>query len=277
MSEYTEALAALAALPRQLEEQVQRSRRKVEAERARREGEIDAAAAEHREVVKRLEAVLEQVRGEGVDLQSGGGGDELDRASSADPVEYAQQLVGRLEEALRNFRYTAGVLAAEEAKLSEEERWRLAEERRRRERADLRRAEQWERARQGTTGLLLALGAACAVGLGCGFLGSAAVLALPVLAAAAGFGLATGVASTLPALAVQRASGSEPQLPGGPPRESRLAAAGYAGAMLFSSGLGVAIAALLGGVSGLGFGALGLAIAGLLAVTLVWITLPRAK
>lgn len=275
MSEYTEALAELAALPRQLEERIERSRREVEAERARREGEIDAVGREHGEVVARLEAVLKQARAEGVDFADGGA--ERDVASSADPIEYAQQLVGRLEEALRHFRYTRDSLAAEEAKLSEEERRRLAEERRRRERAELRRAEEWERARGGTVGLLVALGAAFAVGLALGLVGSAGVLALTALAAVAGFGLAMGVVSTLPALAVRRASGSEPQLPSAPPRESRLAALGYAAAMLSSCALGLAISALASGASTVGFGGLGLAAGGLLVAALVWAVLPRAK
>jgi len=275
VSEYTEALAELAALPRQLEERIERSRREIEAERARREGEIDAVGREHSEVVARLEAVLKQARAEGVDFADGGA--ERDVASSADPIEYAQQLVGRLEEALRHFRYTRDSLAAEEAKLSEEERRRLAEERRRRERAELRRAEEWERARGGTIGLLVALGAAFAVGLALGLVGSAGMLALPPLAALAGFGLAMGVVSTLPALAVRRASGSEPQLPSAPPRESRLAALGYAAAMLSSCALGLAISALASGASTVGFGGLGLAAGGLLVAALVWAVLPRAK
>jgi ABC-type multidrug transport system fused ATPase/permease subunit len=277
MSEYTEALAELAALPRQLEARIERAQREVAAERARREGEIDAVAEEHRAVVSRLEAVLQQARGEGVDFKEGGTGEERDAASSADPIEYAKQLVGRLEEALRNFRYTRDSLAAEEAKLSEEERRRLAEERRRRERAELRRAEQWERARQGTVGLLVALGVAFVVGLAIGLIGSAGMLALPPLAAVAGFGLAMGVVSTLPGLAVRRASGSEPQLPSAPPRESRLAALGYAAAMLSSCALGLTISALAGGASAVGFGGLGLVAGGLLAAALVWAILPRAK
>ncbi|HEY8501383.1 MAG TPA: hypothetical protein VIL21_01750, partial [Solirubrobacterales bacterium] len=265
MSEYTEALAELAALPRQLEERIERSRREVEAERARREREIEVAAQEHRKVVERLEKVLKQARSEGLEFRDDIGASSERESSSADPVDYARQLVGRLEEALRHFLYTRDALAAEEAKLSEEERRRAAEERRRRERAELRKAEQWERARQGTTGLLLALGAAFVVGLGIGLIGSAG-LALPLLAAVVGFGLATGVTSTLPALAVRRASGSEPALPGARPRESRLAALGYAGAMLSCSALGLTISGLAGGAAATSFGGLGLAIGGGLVV-----------
>lgn len=277
MSEYAQALAELAALPRQLEEQVERSRRGIEAERARRESELDAAEQEHRAVVARLEAVLEQARREGIDPEDGAPGSGRSAAESADPVEYARQLVGRLEEALRNFRYTRDTLAAEEAKLSEEERSRAAEERRRRERAELRRAEQWERARRGTVGLLAALAVAFVVGLGLGLVTSAALLALPLLAAAAGFGLAMGVVSTLPSLAVQRASGAEAALPEAPPREHRLAAAAYAGAMLACAASGLAVSALVGGSSGIGLAALGLALGGLLLNTFVWWLLPRAK
>jgi ABC-type multidrug transport system fused ATPase/permease subunit len=277
MSEYTEALAELAALPRQLEERIERSRREVEAERARREREIDAASHEHREVVARLEAVLEKARGEGVDFKVDGGARSERATAGADPVEYARQLVGRLEEALSHFRYTRDALASEEAKLSEAERKRAAEERRRRERAELRRSERWEQARQGTVGLLVALGAATVAGLAIGLLGSAGVLALPVLAAAVGFGLAMGVASTLPALAVRRASGSEPSLPDAPSREARLGAAGYAAAMFFCSALGLAISGLAGGVATAAVGGVVMAVGGLLAMAAVWFVLPRAK
>jgi hypothetical protein len=277
MSEYTQALTELVALPRRLDEQIARSKRDVAAERERREREIEAVAHEHEEVVTRLEAVLEQARSEGVDFELGRHDGEERNGASADPVTYAQQLVGRLEEALNHFRYTRDALAAEEAKLSEEERRRAAEERRRREREELRRAEQREKARQGTVGLLVALGVAVVAGLVAGLIGSPAVLVLPILAAAAGFGLATGVASTLPALAVRRASGSEPALPTAPPRESRLGAGGYAAAVLAGCALGMAITALVSGAAATGWGALGMAIIAAAGLALVWSALPRAK
>ncbi|HVD86063.1 MAG TPA: hypothetical protein VNB59_01520 [Solirubrobacterales bacterium] len=278
MSEYTQALAELVELPWRLDERIARSKREVAAERERREREIATAAHAHGEVVAKLEAVLERARGEGVDLGEGRqSGEGRDGDAGADPVAYAQQLVGRLEEALNHFRYTRDALAAEEAKLSEEERRRLAEERRHREREELRRAEQWERARQGTVGLWMALGATAAIGLAAGALGSAAALALPALAAAAGFGLAMGVVSTLPALAVGRATDSEPPLPSAPPRERRLAAAGYAAAALASCGIGTAITALATGAAGAGLGAMALALIGFAGIATVWFVLPRAK
>jgi hypothetical protein len=277
MSEYLQALAELAALPRQLEQRIERSRREIEAERERREREIDGAEQEHREVVARLEAVLKEARGEGIDPRAAAADPERDAAATADPVEYARQLVGRLEEALRNFRYTRDALAAEGAKLGEEERRRAAEERRRRERAELRRAEQWERARRGTVGLGAALALALAVGLGLGAVGSPAALALPPMAAIAGFGLVMGIVSTLPALAVRQASDSEPFLPEAPPRERRLAAVGYAAAMFSCAAFGVAISALAGGATGTGLGALAVGLGGLLLIVFVWWSLSRAK
>src|SRR4051794_10538833 len=277
MSEYTQALAELAALPRRLDEQIARSKREVAAERERREQEIEAAAREHEQVVSQLEAVLVRAHGEGVDFQVAAADPPRDAASSADPIDYARQLVGRLEEALDHFRYTRDALAAEEAKLSEEERQRLAEGRRRRELEELRRAEQWERARQGTIGLGLALVVALTAGLASGLAGSPAILALPLLAAAAGLLLAKATVSTLPALAVRRATGTQPSLPSAPARESRLAAAGYAAAMLASCGLGQAATGLLVGGLGVGLGGLGLASAGFAATALIWVSLPRAE
>jgi len=278
MSEYTQALAELAALPRRLDERIARSKREVAAEREKREGEIEAVAREHGEVVSRLEAVLARARGEGVDLSEGReAGEERHGDGSADPIAYARQLVTRLEEALNHFRYTRDALAAEEAKLSKEERERAAEERRRHEREQLRRAEQWEQARQGAIGLAVGLVVALIVGLAVGLAGSPAVLVVPVLAAAAGFGLATAVTSTLPALAVRRATGSEPQLPTAPPREARLGAGGYAAAALAGSGLGAALTALANGSAGAALGALALAAVGLVGIAAVWWVLPRAK
>lgn len=278
MSEYTQALTELVALPPRLEERIAVSQREVAAERKRREREIEKLAGEHSEVVSRLEAVLERARGEGVDLDEGREADEERSGDpSADPIAYAQQLVGRLEEALNHFRYTRDALAAEEAKLSDEERRRVAEERRRHEREELRRAEQWEKARQGTVGLWAALAAAVALGLAGGPLGSPAVLAVPVFVAVAAAGLAMGIASTLPALALRRATGSEPPLPAAPPRETRLAAVGYAAAALAGSGLGVAITAFATGAAAPGLGALALALVGFAGTAAVWWTLPRAK
>jgi F0F1-type ATP synthase assembly protein I len=278
MSEYTQALAELVALPPRLEERIARSQQEVAAERKRREREIEKVAGEHSAVVSRLEAVLGRARGEGVDLGEGReAGEERHGDLSADPVAYAQQLVGRLEEALSHFRYTRDALAAEEEKLSEEERKRAAEERRRREREELRRAERWEKARQGTVGLRLALAAAVLVGLAAGALGSPAVLAVPVLVALAAAGLAMGVASTLPALALSRTTGSQPASPAAPPRETRLGAAGYAAAALAGSGLGLALTALATGAAATGFGALALAAAGFAGSAAVWWALPRAK
>lgn len=278
MSEYTRSLAELAELPRLLDERIARSKREVAAQREKREGEIEAVAGEHGAVVSRLEAVLARARGEGVDLNEGReAGEERHRDGSADPIAYAQQLVSRLEEALDHFRYTRDALAAEEAKLSEEERERAAEERRRREREELQRTEQWENARQGTIGLLAGLAVTAVVGLAVGLLGSPAALAFPVLAAAAGFGIATAAASTLPALAVRRATGSEPRLPLAPPREARLGAGGYAAAALVSCGLGVVFTAFATGATGAALGALALVALGFAGVATVWWTLPHAK
>lgn len=278
MSEYTRSLAELAKLPRRLDERIARSKREIAAEREKREVEIEAVAREHGEVVSRLEAVLARAHDEGVDLSEGHkAGEERRGNGSVDPVAYAQQLVTRLEEALDHFRYTRDALAAEEAKLNEKERDRAAEERRRREREELRRTEQWEKARQGTIGLAIGLATAVVVGLAVGLLGSLAVLVVPVLTAAAGFGLAMAVASTLPVLAARRAAGSEPRLPTAPPREARLGAGGYAASALAGCGLGVVVTAFASGAAGTALGALALAAVGFAGIAAVWWVLPSAK
>ncbi len=276
MSEYTRALSDLVSMQRRFEEQIARSKREVGAERERREAQIESAAEEHEAVVSRLEAVLVEARAQGLDFQPGAAPtDEHPDAPLADPVEYARQLIGRLEEALANFSYTRDALAAEEGKLSEAQRRQAAEERQRREREELRREEQWEKARQGTTGLVVALIGASAVGMAVGLTGSPPVLVLPVLVAGACFALVTSVVSTLPALAARRASGSMPPLPAVPPREERMAAAGYAAAGVALCSLGMALTSLSSGSDGaLPSGALFLTVCGIAGVISVWTLLP---
>lgn len=279
MSEYTEALSELVALPGRLDERLARSEREVAAERKRREDEIEAVAREHEGVVARLEAVLARARAEGVDLSAAKATDGSPEPSlSGDPIEYTQQLVGRLEEALAHWVYTRDALAAEEEKLSEEERRRAAEERRRREREELHREEQWERARQGTRGLLVALGIVTAAGAVAGLPGAAAVLSLPLIVAPICFALATAVASTLPARAVERAGGTMPRLPAAPPRERRLAAGGYAASGAGLCALGMALTGFLSGAEAVAsIGALAWALGAGIALSLVWAILPHHK
>lgn len=272
-----QALAELASLPRLLDERLARAGREVEAERGRREAEIEGATREHEAVVSRLEAVLARAREQGVQFDHSGAanGERRDSPLAADPIEYARQLVARLEEALAHFSHTRDALAAEEAKLSDRERRQAADERHRREREELRRREQWERARQGTVGVVAGLVAAAIVGLGAGLTGSPLAALLPVLAGVAGFVQAITVSSTLPALAVQRASGSMPALPLAPPGEARLAAVGNAAAALALCALGLAATALSTAGGGLAIVALLLAACGAAGVAFVWITLPQ--
>lgn len=279
MSEYTQTLAELASLPRRLGERLARSKREVEAERERREAEIEGATREHEAVVSKLEAVLARARDQGVQFDRGGASNGERRGGSltADPVEYARQLVARLEEALAHFAHTRDALAAEEAKLSDEERRQAAEERRRREREELRRGEQWERARQGTIGVVAGLIAAALTGLAAGLAGSPVVLALPLLAGLACFIQATAVTSTLPVLAARRASGSMPVLPAAPPREVRMAAAGNAatGLALCAAGLAATALPTVGGV--LPVVAVLLVVCGVAGAAFVWVALPQRK
>ena len=229
-------------------------------------------------MVSRLEAVLERARGEGVELGRAPNGEPRDDPLAADPVEYARQLVGRLEEALAHFVHTRDALAAEEARLGEDERRKVAEERRRREREELRRGEQWEQARQGTVGIVLGLVAATIAGAVAGLAGSPVALAVPVLAAAACFAQAITVASTLPALAVRRASGSIPRLPVAPPREARMAAAGNAAAALSLCAAGLAMTAFPSvGVCPLSVGSLLLVACGIAGIACAWIALPQRR
>lgn len=186
MSEYTQALAELASLPRRLEQQLAQAEREAAAERARREREIAAVAAEHEAVVSRLETMLERARNEGVAVGAGRAGDAAPGGeATADPVEYARQLVERLEQALDRFVYTRDALAAEETKLDEEERRRAAEERRRREQEEARRRQLREDDLHRRTVLSVGLGALGVVGLAVGLTNSPAALALPALAVVA--------------------------------------------------------------------------------------------
>jgi hypothetical protein len=280
MSEYTEALSELAELPRRLEERLAHSKREVMQERRRREQEAAAYVAEHEAVLNRLEEILGRARSEGVDLDAAGGVDRERTAgdAGAEPLEYARQLVGRLDRALADLRHTRQSLAAEEATLSEEERRRISEERRRHELQELRRGERWEKARQGSVGLLAALAAAAAVGMLAGAIGAVAVVVVPILAAAACFGLASTALSTLPALAVRRATGSIPTEVAAPPRESRLAAAGFAAAGLGLSGAGMtALGFAAGAPSSVTVVASVFTLCGAAALAAVWLVLPRLK
>lgn len=276
MSDYLQSLAELVGLPRSLDERIARSKREVGAERERREAEIESVGREHEAVVSRLEGVLERAGGEDLEPRARAGSGDGSSAASADPIAYARQLVGRLEEALASYVYTRDALAAEEAKLSEAERRRAEEERLRREREELQRGEQWDRARQGNVGLLATLAVAAVVGLAVGAVGATAVLIAPVLVSGFCFAQAKAAVSTLPALAVRRASGSLPPLPVAPPREAGLAAAAHAGAGLALCALGVVVtAAATGAPSALLIGALGLIAIGLLCIAAVWSILPH--
>jgi hypothetical protein len=280
MSAYTEALSELVALPRSLEEQLTRAKREIERDRDRREGEIAVYVEEHQAVLVRLEQILDRAKSEDVELNSDTlvDGNHADDGASADPLEYARQLVARLDEALANLLYTRDALRAEQDALSEDERKRAAEERRRRELDELRRDEYWQRAGQGTNGLVAALLAATAAGVLAGVVGSVAMLLVPALAAVLCFGLATAVSSTLPALAVQRATGSTPPSPAAPPRETRLAAAGYAAAALTASALAVAAVGLASGApSPLPAVATLFAAAGAAVLASIWWFLPRSQ
>jgi hypothetical protein len=280
MSEYTKALTELVALPGQLDRQLSRAEQEVAAERRAREQEIEEYVAEHEAVLARLEATLQRARSEGVDLGLDGRDGEDDPVTlSADPVEHAGQLVTRLEEALTHLLYTRRALAAEEDSLSEEEKRRAAEQRRKREREELQRAEQWERARQGTVGLAIALVLATVAGMVAGAVGSpAAILGVAAAATLACLVLAQASTSTLPALAARRATGSLPPTPAAPARESRLGSVGHAAAGLCLTGLG---ATAIGLVSGAPSGAVAVAGAlttvGAMVMVAVWLLLPRAK
>ncbi len=279
MSAYTEALTELVALPVELDRQLARSKQEVAAARERHERELAAFVAEHEAVLARLEATLERARAEGVATDAGASPDGgRDASSSGDPLELAQQMVARLDEALSRVLYTRKALAAEEASLSEEERRRADEARRRREREEIRRGELWERARQGTIGLALGLAVAAVAGMVAGAVGPAAMVAVPLIAAAACLLQVTMSVSTLPALAVQRASGSMPQSPVVPPREARLAGAGHAAAALGLAGLGATVVGLLaGGSNGGVIAAAALTAVGAIVLAGVWLILPRAN
>ncbi|MGV1049824.1 MAG: hypothetical protein ACOYD4_15020 [Solirubrobacterales bacterium] len=277
MSEYTKALADLVALPGRLDRQLASSEREITAERKRRERQIESYVGEHEAVLARLEATLERARGEGIGSGERAEGERQVKLG-ADPLEQAAQLVGRLDEALNEALYTRAALEAEEAALSEAERKRAAEERRRREREELRRGEAWERARQGTTALTLALGAAAAAGLIGGAISAAAVVAVAVMVALGCFGLLATVTSTLPALAVRRATGSMPTSLSAPSRTARLAAGGYVAAALGATGLGALLTGLATGAGGAAIVvALVLAAVGVIVTVSIWLMLPRAK
>jgi hypothetical protein len=247
MSEYTQALSELVELPARLDAELARSEREVAAERKRREEQIESYVAEHETILARLETTLERAGAEGI--ASPGGVDRGPARLGSDPLEQAAQLVGRLDDALRQALYTRASLETEEAALSEAERKRAAEARRRREREELQRGEAWERAQQGTVGLALALVLAAAAGAAAGAVSAAAVALAALLVGLAAGGLCTAVSSTLPALAVRRATGSMPPLPSVPAREAHLAALAYAGAALSVTGVAALLTALASGVT----------------------------
>lgn len=279
MSTYTEALTELVALPVELDRQLARSKQEVGAERERHERELAAFIAEHEAVLARLEATLERARAEGVATDAGASSDGgPDPDTSSDPLELAQQMVARLDEALSRVLYTRKALAAEEASLSEEEKRRADEARRRREREEIRRGELWKRARQGTIGLGLGLAVAAVAGMVAGAVGPAAMVAVPLIAAAACLLQVTLTVSTLPALAVRRASGSMPPSPVVATREARLAAAGHAAAALGLAALGAAVVGLLsGGSAGSVIVAAAFAAAGAIVLAGIWLALPRTN
>jgi hypothetical protein len=97
------------------------------------------------------------------------------------------------------------------------------------------------------------------------------------LAGAAGFVQASTVTSTLPALAVQRASGSMPVLPLAPPAEARLAAVGNAAAALALCAVGLAATAFPTVGGALPIVALLIAACGAAGVAFVWIALPQRR
>lgn len=275
MSEYTKALAELVALPGELDRRLARSEQEVAAERKRREQQIEAYVAEHEAVLARLEATLARARAEGIG-SSGEPVPEREGKLGSDPLEQAAQLVDRLDEALSQALYTRRTLEAEEAMLTEAERKRAAEERRRREREELQRGEAWERARQGSTGLGLALGVAATVGLIAGAISGAAVVVVALLTVVAGVGLFASVDSTLPALAVRLATGSMPPSPSAPSREFRFAGGAYVAMALGASGLGACLTGLVTGGSGaaIAIGA-GLAVFGLIVTVSILVLLSR--
>jgi hypothetical protein len=277
MSEYTKALAELVALQGRLDQQLAQTGKQSAADRRRSEGEIESHLEEHEAVLARLEATLARARAEHVD----GGADAARPAPAgvgADPLDQSSQLVTRLEGALDQVLHTRRALAAEEAAMSEEEKRRAAEERRRRERDGLRRDEAWERARQGSNGLLAALAVFTVSGLIAGAVGFGGVLAVPLIAAAVGWGLTMRLESTLPALAVRRAGGAMPQQPSAPPRESRLAGAAYAAVALGLAGLGALLAALATGSEIVVLLlATAFTLAGITVTVCIWVSLPRAK
>jgi hypothetical protein len=275
MSEYTKALTDLVAVPAHLDAKLARSEQEAAAERQRREERIKAYATEHKEILARLEATLARARTEGIANWP----DEQGKRSArlgADPLEQAAQLVGRLDEALRETLYTRAALEAEEATLSEAERKRAAEERRRREREALRRGEAWERARQGTAGLMLALAGAAVAGGIAGTISTGAVVIAALLVALACAGLFAVVSSTLPVLAVRRATGSTPPSSTAPAREARLAGLAYAGTGLAATGLGALIASLASGNTPLPAAAV-TAVGVAITVSIYWLILPRVK
>ncbi len=280
MSEYTKVLTELVELPGRLDSELAHSEQEVAAERKAREREIGAYTEEHEAVLAKLEAILRRARAEGFELDAGAAGAGDDQvAVSADPVEHARQLVTRLEEALDHLLYTRKALAAEQASLSEEEKQRAAEDRRKRERAALQLGERWERARQGTAALLIALGVAAVAGMAAGAVGSAAaVIGVAAVAALACLLAVHTVASTLPALAARRATGSLPAAPEAPPREARLGRAGYAAAGLGLPGLGALLAGLVAGAASSALAAAALlTVVGATVTVVVWLLLPRAK
>jgi hypothetical protein len=271
VSEYADTLRELAALPESLEHRLDGFKLASGEERRRREREIEAHAAEHRAVIARLGEILERARAEGVEVGSGNGGDG---EVSSDPVEYASQLVGRLEATLDDVLHTRQALAAEESRRREEERRGAKETRRRREAGEQSRERQWTNAREGSWWLAAALAIEAIAGAVAGVSDSvAAAVVVPLVAALVGVALAARLPSELQAWAVWRASGTMPATPAAPPRESRLALVAYAGASAGLTGL-LAAGAGLGSGGAAAAGAL-MAALGLLTAGAVWVALPR--
>jgi hypothetical protein len=269
VSVYTDTLRELVELPSRLDRKLGDLERENARERASREAEIETYAGEHEAVVSDLSEVLERARREGFAVRDGA--PEGHRRMSADPVEHARQLVVRLNEALDNALHTRDALAAEEERLTEEERRRADADRQRREAAARERERQWERARSGSAAIVAAAIAAAAGS-------TVAMAAIPLVAGAVGLILAANIESTLPALSVQRATGAKPDAPLAPAREARLGWAAFAGLSIGLSGLAASLAGLATGAPSAGLALVGLlAVIGVATTLAVWTTLPRSR
>lgn len=272
MRAYGDILQELVELPQQLTRQQAAFEQAIAAEQRKREAEIESYTAEHQAMLDKLAALLQRARAEGITIGSAdGNAGEL----SSDPVQYASQLVSRLEEALDHILHTREALVEEERRLGEEERRRAEEERRRREAGEQGRQRQWENAREGSVWLAAALAIEAVAAAVAGATGSVAAIAVvPLLAAAIGVALARQLPSIVPARAVWRASGTMPSTPVAPEREAWLGALAYGGVCAGLAGLLAASVGIATGASGAGVGAL-MAALGLLTVGVIWMVLPR--